>query len=232
MRAKNENRNTHNAAMLKNQQIAMSRLARSKWRRDPIKERLLFLTGIGSSSVEIPDYVKYLEGILQEKHKERESLVVKSLAAAEVDREWLWRVTKDVDFTRLERKRLEEERTARAAANAEEQDRQGMLLAAHKEMDLYTVANRTYGLDAQRNVERVKENHYKVMKDNKENGVGYERYTWLLDLNEDRVEEMKALVEAKDARDVFVAAESIIQDIATVQDQEDEEKEEAESEEN
>ena len=76
--------------------------------------------------------------------------MIRSLAAAEVDREWLWRVTKDVDFTALERKGLEEERTARAVATAAEQDRQGMLLSAHKEMDLYTIANRTYGLDAQR----------------------------------------------------------------------------------
>ena len=46
-------------------QIATSRLARSKWRRDPIKERLLFLTGTGFSHMESPEYVNYLEEILE-----------------------------------------------------------------------------------------------------------------------------------------------------------------------
>lgn len=230
--AKTRDKNRHYStgdernAIAKNQQIAMSRLARSKWRRDPIKERLLFLTGVGSSQIESPDYINYLEGILAEKHQERESSVIKELASLEVDREWLWRVKKDVDFTALEKASLEQERAVRAAAAAEEQDRQGAIFSAAKEMDLYTIAARTQGLDANRNVEKVIASHEQKMRENAENGEGYIRCTWLLDLNERRVDVMAPLLAAKDAREVFIAAEDVIQDIPTVEDQEEEEAEE------
>ena len=76
--------------------------------------------------------------------------MIKSLASLEVDREWLWRVKREVDFVDLEKQTLDGERAARAVAAAEQQDRQGMLLSAPKEIDLYTIAARTYGLDANR----------------------------------------------------------------------------------
>jgi len=209
----------------KNQQIAMSRLSRSKWRRDPIKERLLFLTGTGAAQTESPEYVNYLEDILEEKHFEHEASVIKSLASLEKDREWLWRVKKEVDFTKLEEGSLEAERTARAAAEAENQDRQGMLLAAPKEIKLYTVAARTYGLDANRNVEKVKESHWKKMRENVESGKGYTRYTRLLDLKEATVDSIKPLIASEDIRETYVKAEDIIQDMQTVEEQDEEERE-------
>ena len=59
-------------------------------------------------------------------------------------------------------------------------------------------------------------------------GEGYIRCTWLLDLNERRVDVMAPLLAANDARNVLIAAEDVIQDIPTVEDQEEEEAEEEE----
>jgi len=212
-------------AAARNQQIAMSRLARSKWRRDPIKERLLFLTGTGCSKIESPEYVKYLEDILEDKHFEHESDVIKSLASLEKDREFLWRVKRDIDFAALEEASLEQERANRTAEEAEGQDGRGKLLSGPKEMNFYTIAPRTYGLDANRNVEKVKESHKENQRKNVASGKGYDRYTRLLDLNEQTVGIMKPMIVSQDAREMYVKSEAVIQDTMTVEEQEEEERE-------
>ena len=51
--------------LIQSQVTSVDRLCVSKWRRDPIHERLLFLTGHAKHQIEDPEYVKHLDRILK-----------------------------------------------------------------------------------------------------------------------------------------------------------------------
>lgn len=202
-----------------NQQISTNRLARSKWRRDPIKERLLFLTGHGEAHVEDSDYVHHLERILAEKHSEKERMGTNALASLERDRAWFWRVKYDIDFDALEAASLAKHREERAIAMARAEGKQDAFFVAPTKQELYTIAPRTPGLNAERNIENVKKTHIDNMKQNMENGTGYCRLTRLSTLAERRDKELKEVIAATDCLDLYKQSEPVIGDVLTVDEQ-------------
>merc|ERR1719233_1935045 len=146
-------------------------MARSKYRRDPIHERLLFLTGHSQHQIQNPDYVKHLDGILRAKHDEKESNRQSELAEAERDREWLWSVKYDLDFTQMEKATLEAHRVERKEAEEAELNRQDAMFSSAGKQTFYTIATRTHGLDGMRNVKELRQKHKDNIKNNIRRGI-------------------------------------------------------------
>jgi len=211
--------------LVQSQVTSVDRLARSKWRRDPIHERLLFLTGHSQHFIDDPDYVKHLDGILKRKHNEKENQIMAALAEVERDREWLWSVKYDLDFSVMEKASLDQHRVERKEAEEAELNRQDAMFSSAGKQTFYTIATRTHGLDGMRNVKELRQKHKDNIKNNIRRGIANPRCTWLLHSMENADKKMKTFLKAETASDLYLESEGVIQDTATLQEQEEEQEE-------
>jgi len=215
--------------LIPSQVTFVDRLARSKWRRDPIHERLLYLTGHTQHKVDDLDYVKHMDNILQTKHNEKMGRRIAALAEIERDREWLWSVKYDLDFSHMEQSSLEQHRVERQEAEEAELNRQDAMFSSAGKQTFYTVATRTDGLDKMRNIKELRETHRRKNQKNIEKGIAHPRRTWLLPCLENKDRDMEDFVKAETVSELYLASEQIIRDTAPVQDQLQQEEEKLEA---
>jgi len=209
--------------LIASQVTSSDRMARSKYRRDPIHERLLFLTGHSQHQIQNPDYVKHLDGILRAKHDEKESNRQSELAEAERDREWLWSVKYDLDFTQMEKATLEAHRVERKEEAEAELNRQDAMFSSAGKQSFYSIATRTHGLDKMRNISQLKAMHEEIIKENVKKGLANPRCTWLLHTMENDDDALAELLAAETVNDLYLASEKTIQDTMTLAEQDEEE---------
>jgi len=211
------------ANQAKHQKESTDILARSRWRRDPIKERLLFLTGHASHEVSDQEYVNHLDKILLDKHNEKERQTIHDLAELERDREWLWSVKYDNDFTAMEMASLNHRRKERADAAEYKLNKQDAMFCGAGKDALYTVAARTQGLDKMRNIKELRRTHEENIDNLIQAGLAHPRRTWLPQATELEDAALRRLLAAEVINDVYRESDTVIKDTMTLQEQEEEE---------
>jgi len=212
--------------LTKSQITSVDRLALSKWRRDPIHERLLFLTGHKEHQSHDPDYVKHLDSILQTKHDEKDAACMADLAETERHREWLWRVKYDLDFAEMEQESLDQHREERRDAAEAELNRQDAMYSSAGKQSFYTVAHRTHGLDKMRNIKALRAMHNDIMEDVVRKGLAHPRCTWLLHAIENEDQDLDQFLSAETILDIYLGSENVIQDTATLEEQNEDDQDE------